>query len=127
MKYGVNCYQEDLILPHWVQYFVFHECIVFVFCLMFSDLSNDEYTLGRKESCDIYISGKNMELNLVGIVSKIHFRISRDKDLVPFIEDLSRNGTYLNGGLLGKGKKSSLCTGDIIAIGNPRLQGKTIR
>lgn len=88
-----------------------------------ADLTDDVYVLGRKESCKIHITGKNMTHNVLNIISKEHFRISRDSTYVPYIEDLSRNGTYLNGGLLGKGNMSTLCTDDIIAIGNAKLEG----
>lgn len=64
-----------------------------------------------------------MAKSLMGMISKQHFRITRDSTCIPSIEDTSKNGTYLNGGLLTKGSKSTLCTGDIIAIGSPRVEG----
>lgn len=96
------------------------------FCIKYftiSDLSEEEYILGRKETCQIPINGRNLAPNMLGFISKEHFRISRDSSYVPYIKDLSRNGTFLNGGMIGKGNVSTLCTGDIIAIGNPKLEG----
>lgn len=94
--------------------------------VILTELCRDVYTLGRKDTCNIFISCRNINPPLLGLISKEHFKISRDDTYVPYIEDLSKNGTYLNGGLIGKGHMSTLCTGDVIAIGSAKVEGELL-
>lgn len=41
-----------------------------------------------------------------------------------WLDDLSKNGTYINGSLVGKGNPVKLCDGDIIAVGQIVHEGK---
>lgn len=81
------------------------------------DLYNDRYVLGRRADCDIVINGLNAVPALKQIISKVHLAISRDDTHVPYIQDLSKNGTYLNGQLLGTNQCATLCDGDMICVG----------
>ncbi|GLV34557.1 loki [Carabus blaptoides fortunei] len=76
------------------------------------DLYNTRYVLGRDNNCDIHIDVLSNKL------SKRHLVISRDETHVPYIEDLSRNGTYLNGRPLKEcnNKRTALRDGDIISL-----------
>ncbi|KAJ6239555.1 protein diaphanous [Anaeramoeba flamelloides] len=90
-----------------------------------ADLINQKNFIGRHHKC--LISFSSMEL------SNIHFQIwlmppqktnstnpnsSESKPMV-FIQDLSTNGTYLNGKLIGKKKQKRLKNGDEITLLTP--------
>ncbi|KAJ3604444.1 hypothetical protein NHX12_029184 [Muraenolepis orangiensis] len=65
----------------------------------------DAYLFGRDSKCD-YVIGDPL-LQSVRIYSKKHFRLFREGDIV-FVEDLSNNGTFVDGTLVGKGRKHPL-------------------
>lgn len=97
-----------------------------IYIYIYLDLYNDRYVLGKRADCDIVISGLNAVPALKQIISKVHFAISRDATHVPYIEDLSKNGTYLNGQLIGTKQCATLCDGDMICVGVKQYTGMYI-
>lgn len=91
-----------------------------------SDLHKSTFTIGRAADCDVIITEKTFPRNRYQNVSKIHFLISKEPAEPPYIKDLSKNGTFVNGKLIGKGKKYILQNDDEISIGFKTLKGKTI-
>eukprot|EP01114_Cavostelium_apophysatum_P015421 TRINITY_DN4193_c0_g1_i3.p1 TRINITY_DN4193_c0_g1~~TRINITY_DN4193_c0_g1_i3.p1 ORF type:complete len:442 (+),score=128.56 TRINITY_DN4193_c0_g1_i3:262-1587(+) len=81
------------------------------------DLQTTELTVGRRKECsvtfsDLRVSGKHCRI----------FRANTDLEAgtipIPsiFVEDLSSNGTFLNGKVLGKGNRSTVNNGDEISL-----------
>lgn len=91
---------------------------------MFADLEKDSFCLGRGTSCDVILDSKNFEPNKLIVVSKTHFLIKRDNDERVYICDLSKNGTFVNGQIIGKGKQMLLQNNDQIAIGSKAIMSK---
>lgn len=85
------------------------------------DLVSNSIMLGRSEHCDIVIHKHKFVSNQCLNVSKRHFVIFKDIDAPTFITDLSKNGTFVNGILIGKGKKFVLQHNDVISIANKNL------
>lgn len=87
------------------------------------ELTKDEYTFGRLQSCDISVKGK-MPTRREQVISKTHFRIYREKsvttngleDDVVYLKDESQNGTFVNNILIGKGNSVILVNNDLIAV-----------
>ncbi|XP_014205115.1 serine/threonine-protein kinase Chk2 isoform X2 [Copidosoma floridanum] len=86
------------------------------------ELINDEFSFGRFGDCDVCVKDMlphSKELS----ISKIHFRIFREKcetstgleDGIIYLKDESRNGTFVNNKLVGKGKTVVLVNNDLIA------------
>lgn len=79
-------------------------------------LKEEAYVFGRSDD------GGRIDLNVqkrdhTKYISREQFTISRENDQSPaYITDKSINGTWVNGGLIGNGKKNILKTGDIIGI-----------
>lgn len=74
------------------------------------NLINDEYTLGRGKKCDIALESKAIQASKYFLAySSTHFKIVRDltKDMI-YLQDLSSNGTYVNGEKVGKNKRRVL-------------------
>jgi len=67
-------------------------------------------TIGRADSCDWILEDPER------FVSSRHVKISFKRGVFS-IEDTSTNGTYLNDGLVGKGNRAPLKTGDVLRIG----------
>lgn len=124
--------------------FTTHHSLVTKFCFVFfctclltdlfffiSDLTKDEYTLGRNADCDICFSEEKSEIKLVKhyqIISKVHCIITREvinnkNDVVIFIQDMSSNGTFVNRKLVGKANKIALDHEDVISFARPENAG----
>ncbi len=74
--------------------------------------SNVPITVGRGKECQIYIKGS-------GVISKIHFDIFYDsQENIFYLEDHSRNGTYINGTKCEHGKFYWLGPGSKITLAN---------
>lgn len=74
--------------------------------------SNVPITVGRGKECQIYIKDSS-------VISKIHFDIFYDSwDNIFYLEDHSRNGTYINGTKCERGKFYWLESGSRIALAN---------
>ncbi|XP_067329683.1 serine/threonine-protein kinase Chk2 [Anolis sagrei] len=84
------------------------------------DCVNAEYSFGRDPNCD-YVFQRLSELYQQ--TSKKHFRVIREEPGlgvgVAYLEDQSANGTFVNGTLIGKGKKTPLANGAEIALALP--------
>jgi len=75
------------------------------------DLSGDEIVLGRQSSCDIrcvhrMVSGKHCRL----------YKEQSEIGVLVFVQDLSSNGTYVNGSKVGNGKIMLLPNGAELVI-----------
>ncbi|KAJ1963194.1 hypothetical protein IWQ62_003291 [Dispira parvispora] len=77
-------------------------------------------TVGRSSICDVHISGK--------MISQTHCRVFTNdrpetwdqvRPVAVFIQDLSTNGTFVNGTLLGKNNRTLLMHGDTVAFPKP--------
>lgn len=88
-----------------------------------SDLTKNILKVGRSSSCDVIIDQTNIRQDLKQIFSKEHFSIYKDSEnLVTYITDHSKTGTYLNGTLIGKRNSNILQHDDIISIGCPKIK-----
>ncbi|CAG0889192.1 unnamed protein product [Darwinula stevensoni] len=91
--------------------------------LIVSELRMPEHVIGRSEECDYCITTAHVpNEKLLLAISKRHFRIFQETTLLGsdiYIEDLSSNGTYLNGEKIGKGQKRVLTNNDVIALASP--------
>ncbi|XP_076283296.1 ovarian-specific serine/threonine-protein kinase Lok [Lasioglossum baleicum] len=89
------------------------------------ELTKDVYTLGRSESCDICVTKNDLKPKWVSVMSKVHFRITREyigdnsSDAIVYLEDLSQNGTFVNKQKVGRGNKVVLESNDIISLAQP--------
>ncbi|XP_058126416.1 ovarian-specific serine/threonine-protein kinase Lok isoform X2 [Anopheles ziemanni] len=91
------------------------------------DISNSEYRVGRDDNqCDLILNESLLDKRaLLHRVSKVHFAIQKDlNDLSSptFITDASRNGTFVNGRLIGTRKRMVLKHLDVISIINPHVK-----
>ncbi|KAI4487422.1 hypothetical protein M0804_005571 [Polistes exclamans] len=91
------------------------------------EMTKDEYTLGRAESCDICVNSLEIRAKWVSVISKVHFRIIReriggnDNDSVVYLEDLSHNGTFVNKERVGNRKRVVLESNDVISLAQPHF------
>lgn len=89
----------------------------------------DVYTLGRSEKCDICITEKELKSKWLSVMSKVHFRITREfidgntNDAVIYLEDLSQNGTFINKQRVGRGKKVVIESNNVISLAQPIVTG----
>ncbi|XP_043924325.1 serine/threonine-protein kinase Chk2 [Protopterus annectens] len=82
---------------------------------------DDEYWFGRDKSCGYCFDHPALNrTERFKTYSKKHFHIIREKgpgnSFVVYIEDHSGNGTFINGDLLGRGKKLPLTNNNEIAL-----------
>lgn len=95
-------------------------------------MTKNVYTLGRSESCDICVTRNELKPKWLSVMSKVHFRITREfidgstNDAVVYLEDLSQNGTFINKEKVGRGKKVVLESNDVISLAQPIVTGKYI-
>lgn len=92
-----------------------------------SDLTKSEYTVGRSPHCDFELR-REMAKGCFSAFSKVHFRLKRQSvsndDYVVYLEDVSRNGTFVNETKVGKGKTVVLENNDEISIIHCHLKGE---
>ncbi|KAJ3208823.1 hypothetical protein HDU67_006515 [Dinochytrium kinnereticum] len=74
----------------------------------FAPNSRNQFALGRSKKSDIILGEK--------YISNKHFQLIRNDDEV-LLEDLSKNGTRVNGVLVGTGKSVIVASGDTITVG----------
>ena len=72
-------------------------------------------SIGRKQGCDILLSDI--------VVSGLHTYITVLSATSALIEDMSTNGTYVNGVKVGKGMKLEVKAGDLLTLGKPATGG----
>ncbi|XP_012671416.1 serine/threonine-protein kinase Chk2 [Clupea harengus] len=75
----------------------------------------DNYTFGRDRRCSYTFSDPAMKGPWMNTYSKRHFRIFRENNIV-FIEDTSANGTFVDGDIIGNGKKIPLANNAEISL-----------
>ncbi|XP_026177571.1 serine/threonine-protein kinase Chk2 isoform X2 [Mastacembelus armatus] len=84
------------------------------------DCIEDQYLFGRGSKCNYVLDDPDDRgSNKFRIYSKKHFRIYRDGSEV-FVEDYSNNGTFVDGILIGKGKKLPLVNNAVLALAEQR-------
>lgn len=79
------------------------------------------YTVGRVENCDICMTTQEMKLKWLSVISKVHFRIYRERvgdsnETVVYLEDLSQNGTFVDKVLVGRGNRVIIENDSEIAV-----------
>ncbi|CAG9774097.1 unnamed protein product [Ceutorhynchus assimilis] len=88
-------------------------------CLHSIDLIQS-VTFGRGSACDVIVPAKDCPPGLLPNISKKHFTIERNlKDNLVYVTDFSKNGTYINGEIIGTNKKKILIDKDEIAVSTP--------
>lgn len=83
------------------------------------DLCEEEFKAGRVEDNHLCIDKTHLPEKMLARISKVHFTIHKDiSDLLNpvYIEDCSRNGTYLNEKLIGTGRRMILKNNDVIGL-----------
>ena len=90
---------------------------------MFTELSEDEYTIGRSHKCNIKISYSEVKEDVLQTISKRHCRIVKATSEV-YLEDYSFNGTYVNSEKIGRGNRKILKHNDQISLVSPEFRGK---
>lgn len=84
------------------------------------DLTKEEYSFGRGESCDVPFSNNGSKKHqCFQAYSKVHFKIKREittTGIHVFLEDMSSNGTFVNGEKVGKGCKQVISNNDEISL-----------
>lgn len=79
-------------------------------------------TIGRKTSCQLVVPDAH------AYVSGEHCRVrTTAKPSVASVEDLSANGTFLNGQRIGKGKTLPASIGDELSLAKPGRKGGALR
>ncbi|XP_063699133.1 ovarian-specific serine/threonine-protein kinase Lok-like [Culicoides brevitarsis] len=95
--------------------------------LDYFDIRGNQFNFGRDPKTCQYVCGKDEGLDLKSWnrISKVHFmmyRESLDPTSPILLRDLSRNGTYINGELVGQNQTRLVKNGDFIAIIEPHLK-----
>uniref|UniRef100_A0A3P9D1P0 non-specific serine/threonine protein kinase n=1 Tax=Maylandia zebra TaxID=106582 RepID=A0A3P9D1P0_9CICH len=86
----------------------------------FRNCIEDQYLFGRDSKCNYVLEDPNdRNSRKFRIYSKKHFRIYREGSEV-FVEDLSNNGTFLDGIPIGKDKKLPLVNNAVISLAEQR-------
>ncbi|KAH8249708.1 hypothetical protein KR032_011643 [Drosophila birchii] len=86
------------------------------------DLNNDEFSAGRGEANDLILTLNDLSEKILTRISKVHFTIKRANcDLASpvYIQDLSRNGTFVNNEKIGMNKMRILKNDDVISLSHP--------
>ncbi|XP_019895238.1 ovarian-specific serine/threonine-protein kinase Lok isoform X1 [Musca domestica] len=86
------------------------------------DLSNESFTAGRGDNNDLILTLNDLPEKILCRISKVHFVIRRancDLSNPVYIEDLSRNGTFVNSERIGTNSRRILQNDDIISLSHP--------
>ncbi|XP_061673390.1 serine/threonine-protein kinase Chk2 isoform X2 [Syngnathoides biaculeatus] len=84
------------------------------------DCVEDEYLFGRDSACNYVLDDPDHRGSLrFRIYSKKHFRIYREGNET-FIQDLSNNGTFVDGTKIGRNKKLPLVNNAVLALSEQR-------
>jgi serine/threonine-protein kinase Chk2 len=86
------------------------------------DLSDNEYTIGRAQDCNITISYLEVREDVLHTISKRHCKIVKATPEV-YLEDYSFNGTFVNSEKIGKGNRRILKNNDQISLALPQFKG----
>jgi serine/threonine-protein kinase Chk2 len=88
-------------------------------------MTEKEYTIGRAQECNIKISCLEVKEAFLRTISRKHCKIVKTGSKV-YLEDLSCNGTYVNGEIIGKDKKKILKNNDQISLVSPNFGGMCV-
>ncbi|XP_063707569.1 ovarian-specific serine/threonine-protein kinase Lok-like [Culicoides brevitarsis] len=92
----------------------------------FLDIRAPQFRFGRDHKCEyVFDKPENLEMKWFLRVSKIHFVMYKDttsEDSPIIIKDLSKNGTFVNGKLVGQNQIQVLLTGDVIGVAAPHIR-----
>ncbi|XP_042070975.1 serine/threonine-protein kinase Chk2 isoform X1 [Haplochromis burtoni] len=114
-----DCIEEHFLFPVCLFTDCIEEHFLFPVCL-FTDCIEDQYLFGRDSKCNYVLEDPNdRNSRKFRIYSKKHFRIYREGSEV-FVEDLSNNGTFLDGIPIGKDKKLPLVNNAVISLAEQR-------
>ncbi|CAL8071445.1 unnamed protein product [Calicophoron daubneyi] len=84
------------------------------------DLVEDCYTFGRGEGCSVMFTPAMFnDPAQFSTFSKQHFKLLQEpckQGSIVFVEDLSSNGTFINGTKIGRGKRHPLSNNDEISL-----------
>ncbi|XP_052851672.1 ovarian-specific serine/threonine-protein kinase Lok isoform X2 [Drosophila gunungcola] len=86
------------------------------------DLNNDEFSAGRGETNDLILTLNDLPEKILTRISKVHFIIKRANCELTnpvYIQDLSRNGTFVNNEKIGTNKMRILKNDDVISLSHP--------
>ncbi|XP_029365884.1 serine/threonine-protein kinase Chk2 [Echeneis naucrates] len=84
------------------------------------DCIEEQYLFGRDSKCNYILDDPDDRgSKKFRIYSKKHFRIYREDSEV-FVEDYSNNGTFVDGILIGKGKKLPLVNNAVLSLSEQR-------
>lgn len=86
------------------------------------DLNDSEFAAGRSENNDLSLTLKDLPEKILCRISKVHFTLKRENcDLSNpvYIQDHSRNGTYVNGERIST---RILQNNDVISLANPHYK-----
>ncbi|XP_017117049.1 ovarian-specific serine/threonine-protein kinase Lok isoform X1 [Drosophila elegans] len=86
------------------------------------DLNNDEFSAGRGEANDLILTLNDLPEKILTRISKVHFIIKRANCELTnpvYIQDLSRNGTFVNNEKIGTNKMRILKNDDVISLSHP--------
>ena len=118
-------------------------CYIILF-LYFQDLCHEGFSAGRNETNDLVLTPTELPENILSRISKVHFKLKRNLSdpfsptyihviylffllnnllLIFFIKDHSRNGTFVNGEMIGFNKVRILQNDDIISIAHTKYKG----
>lgn len=89
----------------------------------FLDLSRSCFIFGRDRNSDAVVSSDTLSENCYCNISKTHFVITKKQDGLILITDRSKNGTFLNGKLIGKDLSNILQNDDEISVSLTNLKG----
>ncbi|XP_019885390.1 serine/threonine-protein kinase Chk2 [Camponotus floridanus] len=90
------------------------------------ELVRESYTLGRSMSCDIIITNNELRPKYLNIISKVHFRITRERinnsnEFVVYLEDMSHNGTFVDKIKVGRGNRVIITNNSEIAVAQEKF------
>lgn len=84
-------------------------------------MAKESYTIGRSTTCDVVFTTNEMKLKWLNIISKVHFRIVRERinnsnEFIVYLEDMSHNGTFVDKIKVGRGNRVIIENNSEIAI-----------
>ncbi|CAL4060101.1 unnamed protein product, partial [Meganyctiphanes norvegica] len=82
------------------------------------NLYDKSYTFGRGPTADKRFTSKHFDQNLLPCISNLHFRLKQDLNEIT-LQNLSTNGTYINGELVFKNEIRTLNNYDEISLSVP--------
>lgn len=82
------------------------------------NLYNKTHSFGRGPTADSRFTSKHFDQKLLSCISNLHFRLKQNSNEIT-LENLSTNGTYINGELVAKNEIRSLHNYDEISLSLP--------